>query len=120
MNPGFLPSSVKRCMSGLSAGASGLNWRGGMSVTCMTSVCRGAISLAKPKSRFAGRKAARAGAASWGAPAQNVLRNKRKPAMTTLRLDDLRQHQDVLRLRTGETLAVRFVEPRDAEALQDY
>jgi GNAT superfamily N-acetyltransferase len=40
--------------------------------------------------------------------------------MTTLRLDDLRQHQDILRLRTGETLAVRFVEPRDAEALQDY
>ena len=37
--------------------------------------------------------------------------------MTTLRLDDLRQHQDILRLRTGETLAVRFVEPRDAEAL---
>ena len=40
--------------------------------------------------------------------------------MTTLRLDDLRQHRDVLRLRTGETLAVRFVEPGDAEALQDY
>ena len=40
--------------------------------------------------------------------------------MTTLRLDDLRQHQDILRLRTGEPLAVRFVEPRDAEALQDY
>src|ERR1700761_4593206 len=40
--------------------------------------------------------------------------------MTTLRLDDLRQHQDILRLRTGETLAVRFVEPRDAEALQGY
>jgi GNAT superfamily N-acetyltransferase len=40
--------------------------------------------------------------------------------MTTLRLDDLRQHQDVLRLHSGETLAVRFVEPRDAEALQDY
>ena len=40
--------------------------------------------------------------------------------MTVLRLDTLRQHQDVLRLRTGETLAVRFVEPRDADALQDY
>jgi RimJ/RimL family protein N-acetyltransferase len=40
--------------------------------------------------------------------------------MTALRLDDLRQHSDVLRLRSGETLAVRFVEPRDAEALQAY
>jgi RimJ/RimL family protein N-acetyltransferase len=40
--------------------------------------------------------------------------------MTTLRLDHLRQHQDILRLRTGEVLAVRFVEPRDAEALQNY
>jgi GNAT superfamily N-acetyltransferase len=40
--------------------------------------------------------------------------------MTALRLDDLRKHSDVLRLRSGETLAVRFVEPRDAEALQAY
>ena len=40
--------------------------------------------------------------------------------MTTLRLGNLRQHQDILRLRTGEVLAVRFVEPRDAEALQNY
>ena len=40
--------------------------------------------------------------------------------MTALRLDDLRQHQDILRLRSGEALAVRFVEPRDAEALQHY
>jgi GNAT superfamily N-acetyltransferase len=40
--------------------------------------------------------------------------------MTALRLEDLRQHQDILRLRSGKTLAVRFVEPRDAEALQHY
>ena len=40
--------------------------------------------------------------------------------MTALRLEDLRQHQDILRLRSGETLAVRFVEPRDAQALQHY
>ncbi|MGO8914252.1 MAG: N-acetyltransferase family protein [Bradyrhizobium sp.] len=40
--------------------------------------------------------------------------------MTTLRLDDLRQHTDILRLRSGKTLAVRFVEPGDAEALQGY
>jgi GNAT superfamily N-acetyltransferase len=40
--------------------------------------------------------------------------------MTALRLDDLRQHSDTLRLRTGQSLTVRFVEPGDAEALQAY
>ena len=40
--------------------------------------------------------------------------------MTALRLDDLRQHSDILRLRTGKPVMVRFVEPRDAEALQAY
>jgi GNAT superfamily N-acetyltransferase len=40
--------------------------------------------------------------------------------MTTLRLNDLRQHSDILRSRTGRSLTVRFVEPQDAEALQAY
>jgi len=40
--------------------------------------------------------------------------------MTTMRLDDLRQYSDVLRARSGEVVTVRFVEPRDAEALQNY
>jgi RimJ/RimL family protein N-acetyltransferase len=40
--------------------------------------------------------------------------------MATLRLDDLRQHSDVLRLRSGKSLNVRFVEPDDADALQGY
>ncbi|WFU16355.1 GNAT family N-acetyltransferase [Bradyrhizobium sp. CB3481] len=40
--------------------------------------------------------------------------------MTTMRLDDLRQYSDVLRSRHGEAVTVRFVEPRDAEALQNY
>jgi RimJ/RimL family protein N-acetyltransferase len=40
--------------------------------------------------------------------------------MTTLRFDDLRQHSDVLRSRNGEAVTVRFVEPRDAAALQNY
>ena len=40
--------------------------------------------------------------------------------MTTMRLDDLRQYSDVLRSRNGQTVTVRFVEPRDAEALQNY
>ena len=40
--------------------------------------------------------------------------------MTTLRFDDLKQYSDVLRTRSGEVLTVRFVEPRDAEPLQNY
>ena len=40
--------------------------------------------------------------------------------MATLRLDDLRQHSDVLRLPSGRAVTVRFVEPGDAEALQGY
>lgn len=40
--------------------------------------------------------------------------------MTTLRLNELGQHSDILRLRNGQSLTVRFVEPRDADALQGY
>jgi RimJ/RimL family protein N-acetyltransferase len=40
--------------------------------------------------------------------------------MTTLRLDQLRQHSDILRLRSGKSVTVRFVEPQDATALQGY
>jgi len=40
--------------------------------------------------------------------------------MTQFRLDDLRQHSDVLRSKNGMAITVRFVEPRDAEAIQDY
>jgi hypothetical protein len=40
--------------------------------------------------------------------------------MTAFRLDDLRQYRDILRLRSGKAVAVRFVEPDDAEALQGY
>ena len=40
--------------------------------------------------------------------------------MTTMRLNDLRQYSDVVRSRSGEPVNVRFVEPRDAEALQSY
>jgi RimJ/RimL family protein N-acetyltransferase len=40
--------------------------------------------------------------------------------MTALRFDDLRQYSDVLRVRNGNAVTVRFVEPRDAEELQNY
>jgi RimJ/RimL family protein N-acetyltransferase len=41
-------------------------------------------------------------------------------AMIAIRQNDLRQHSDTLRLRSGKSVTVRFVEPRDAEALQAY
>jgi RimJ/RimL family protein N-acetyltransferase len=44
----------------------------------------------------------------------------RERALTALRLDDLRQYSDVLRVRNGKPVTVRFVEPRDAEELQNY
>ena len=40
--------------------------------------------------------------------------------MSAIRFDDLRQHSDILRLRGGNSVMLRFVEPRDAEALQAY
>ena len=40
--------------------------------------------------------------------------------MSALRFDDLKQYSDVLRARSGEAVTVRFVEPRDAEELQNY
>jgi GNAT superfamily N-acetyltransferase len=40
--------------------------------------------------------------------------------MTMLHLNDLRQHSDILRSRSGKSLTVRFVEPRDGDALQGY
>jgi GNAT superfamily N-acetyltransferase len=40
--------------------------------------------------------------------------------MSTLRLEDLKQYSDTLRTRQGESLNVRFVEPRDTEELQHY
>jgi GNAT superfamily N-acetyltransferase len=40
--------------------------------------------------------------------------------MSSLRFDDLKQYSDVLRTRSGDQVNVRFVEPRDADALQNY
>src|SRR3954469_25762218 len=40
--------------------------------------------------------------------------------MTGFRFDDLRQYSDVLRSHRGNAVTVRFVEPRDADALQNY
>jgi GNAT superfamily N-acetyltransferase len=40
--------------------------------------------------------------------------------MIALRFDDLRQYSDILPLRSGNAVLVRFVEPRDAQALQAY
>lgn len=40
--------------------------------------------------------------------------------MTTMRLDEFKQYSDELRTRSGIPVTVRFLEPRDAEELQNY
>jgi RimJ/RimL family protein N-acetyltransferase len=40
--------------------------------------------------------------------------------MIAIRLNDLKQYSDVLLSRSGKPFMVRFVEPGDAEALQEY
>src|SRR3954451_15350131 len=40
--------------------------------------------------------------------------------MLAIRLNELEQYSDVLLTRGGKPFNVRFVEPRDAEALQNY
>ena len=40
--------------------------------------------------------------------------------MTALQLEDLRYYSDTLHLRSGQRLALRFAEPDDADALQNY
>jgi GNAT superfamily N-acetyltransferase len=40
--------------------------------------------------------------------------------MKALRFEDLRLHSDILQLNEGKSLTVRFVEPQDAEILQNY
>jgi RimJ/RimL family protein N-acetyltransferase len=40
--------------------------------------------------------------------------------MTALRLDNLEQYSDVLRARSGESITLRFIAPRDGEELQAY
>jgi GNAT superfamily N-acetyltransferase len=108
-------------MSGGSGSINGANWPNCPTVTCMTSGFPGAISPLRPKSRFGGlnqqpgrRRLLR------GTPAIVFSGKTGALAMFALRLNDLRQHSDILRSRTGKSVTVRFVEPRDAEALQGY
>jgi GNAT superfamily N-acetyltransferase len=60
-----------------------------------------------------------AGVPVVGAPAI-VPGGSREVAMRALRFDDLRQYSDTLRLRGGEKIKLRFVEPGDAGQLQNY
>jgi GNAT superfamily N-acetyltransferase len=62
-----------------------------------------------------------AGVAFKGTLADLFLREStRERAMGPLDLNKLQQYSDVLRSRSGDLVTVRFIEPRDAEALQNY
>src|SRR5689334_14972823 len=115
----FSASWLRPSMSGGSATSPAGSWRVGPIGSCTTSASPGAMSPTRPTSRFGGLR--------WqpgrrrlfrGTPA--AFRNRGERAMTTLRFDDLRQYSDILRARNGEAVTVRFVEPRDAGALQNY
>src|ERR1700759_3809382 len=86
----------------------------------MTSACPGATSYARPKSRSGGLEQLPQPAPPLKGDAGHRFLNRREPVMTALGLNDLRQHSDVLRLHSGKSLPVRFLEPGDAEALQAY
>src|SRR6478609_6190502 len=81
----------------------------------------GATSLSRPKNHFGGldeqpgrRRLIR------GTPGIVFSKANGSLPMIALRLNELRQHSDIVRLRSGGSLMVRFVEPRDAEGLQGY
>src|SRR5665213_395020 len=124
---GCLPSSAIPFMSGANGCASGANWRSGATATCTMSACPGSTSFTRPKSRFGGleqqpgRRCLFGGTPAIYFSEQRTFRNNdRESAMTALRLDNLRQHSDILRLRSGQSLTVRLVEPQEGEALQAY
>src|SRR3954452_22118799 len=116
----FSPRSGKRSTSGTGARPSGANWHAGPSVSCMMSACPGATSFARPKSRSgAPERPLRAGGPCCGTAGHHFSKPM-VPVMIALRLNDLRQHSDLLRLRGGKSITVRFLEPGDAGALQAY
>jgi len=51
---------------------------------------------------------------------QPAFGSPKERAMKALGFDDLKQYSDVVRSRGGEPVTVRFVEPGDAEELQNY
>src|SRR3954469_11288607 len=99
--------SVRRSMSGVSAGASVANSRTGRSGICMMLACPGAMLFAKLKSHFGGPDIT--GRQAGVAPSVDAGRRFRRweSTMTELHLDDLDQYSDTLRLRSGKCLSLR-------------
>src|SRR6202158_2496966 len=116
----FWGRSAKPSTSGASGSASGANWRNGPTATCTMSAFPEATSSTRPKSRFGGLRQQPGRRRLFRGRRPSAFRNRWELAVTALRLNDLRQHSDILRLRGGKSLTVRFVEPRDADALQGY
>jgi RimJ/RimL family protein N-acetyltransferase len=73
----------------------------------------------RPKNRSGGLDSRHAGAASEEGRRPVSFRLMER-AMIRFQLDNLQQYSDVLRTRRGDPINVRFVEPRDAEELQNY
>src|SRR5215218_9504730 len=98
-------------MSGASALRLAANWPIGPTANSTTSVFPTAMRSTKPQNHSGGHEGSQAGVASSGG-CRPYFRKLWERAMTTMRFDDLRQYSDALRARSGETVTVRFVEPR--------
>src|SRR6185436_21120664 len=112
-------------MSGGSVPRLAANWPTGRTGNCTTSAFPMAMPSTKPPNHSGGPERQPGPASPHQGDAGHffelqVFRAPCERAMTTLRFDDLRQYSDLLHARSGEDLTVRFVEPRDAEPLQNY
>ena len=99
--------------------ARGTNWRSGPTATCTTSAFPAATSCTRPKSRSGGLKRSLAGAAS----AEGRRPRLSRPTGACHDRPSSRRSQAIFRraaARNGKPVTVRFVEPRDAEELQNY
>src|SRR6266702_913104 len=111
--------SARPSICGGSVTKPGVNSVNGASATSMTSAFPGATSSTRPKNPSGGldQQPYRRRLERW--TPVTFLRD-REATMTALRFDNLEQYSDVLRSRRGDAVTVRFVEPRDAEELQNY
>src|SRR5882724_5205426 len=96
------------------------SWPSGPTATCTMSACPGAMSCSRPQNRSGGRNCAAKPAPPHWRGAGDLFQNRRRRVMSSMRFDDLKQYSDVLRSRSDDAITVRFVEPRDAEELQNY
>src|SRR5438128_9686574 len=119
MDAAFFRNWPKPCTSGASATRRDASFPSGLNGTCTTSACPPPTSPTKSTSRSGGPDGRQPPAPPVHRGA-GFLSQSLERAMTALRFDDLRQHSNVLRSRSGEAITVRVAERRDADSIQNY